>query len=102
MTDINIRELSRKMKEITNRAVKGESFTVYKNSKPVFQIQPAAQKDVLPKHIKRYTASQVSSQKKQNSDGEFVSLHERFKDLMIKDKKGLQNISNEIDEILYK
>ena len=44
MTDtiIGIKELHRNLKRVTDAAVKGKSFTVVRDSKPVFRIGPVA------------------------------------------------------------
>ncbi len=71
-TTINIRELYRNLKKITERAEKGESFLVLKNSRPVFKIEPEQKK-------KPFSIEELSKI--------------RF--------KGPKDLSKRIDEIVY-
>ena len=86
MTKINVRELSRNTKEITERARAGEYFKVYKNNEFVFSIVP----------------EEVNVPLEQTQ----LTEHNKYA-LFINNLKSLQGqagdteISNKIDEIVY-
>ncbi len=69
---IGVRELHRNFKAIANQALKGRSFTVMRNTKPIFRIEP-----VTPN--KKYTLADLSK----------ISF------------QGDRNLSKNIDKILY-
>jgi len=76
VTNINIRDLYRNMKDITDRAVNGESFEVSKNHVPVFNIQPAGARKKKAFDVKAFAKLQFHS--------------------------GEKNLSQRIDEIVYR
>ncbi len=78
MTTITMREFSRNLSAISKRVSKGESFCVSKNSEIIFEVKPNI--------------------KKTNKQ----TLHDKFKKHIVKNTKGLKNISSEIDNIIYK
>ncbi len=78
MTTITMREFSRNLSAISKRVEKGESFRVSKNSDIVFEVVP----------------------KKEKVDNK--TLHDKFKKHIVKNTKGLKDISKNIDNILYK
>jgi len=61
VTSINIRDLYRNMKDITERAVNGESFEVSKNHVPVFKIHPAQRQKKKLFNIKDWESLQFES-----------------------------------------
>ncbi|MEI8104068.1 MAG: hypothetical protein WCG84_04170 [Candidatus Moraniibacteriota bacterium] len=52
MKTINVRELQRNMKAVTQAVVAGEKFQVLKNARPVFIITPSFVKPVKKKHTR--------------------------------------------------
>ncbi len=72
---IGIKQLHKQLRQIAEAALQGQSFTVVKNSKPVFKIEPIEQTSV-----KKYTLD------------DFKKLQ-----FSIKDK----NLSKKIDKIVY-
>ena len=79
MNSIDLSELNRKMKTITNKVLAGESYTVYINSKPIFEIRPIASESSI----------------------KLESLAKKFEGFILRERSDLENISNEIDDILY-
>lgn len=75
---IGIKQLHTQLKTIADQALQGKSFTVVKNSRPVFRIEP-----IVRPQQKKYT----------------------LKDLMNLQQeigfKGGKNLSQEIDRIVY-
>lgn len=84
MKTVSIRDLQRNMKEISSEVQKGESFAVFKNSKLIFQINPAENIDI---------ADNGKTSKE-------TTLHELFKDLQLDSPD--QSTSENIDDIVYK
>ena len=84
MKTVSIRELQRNMKEISSEVQKGESFAVFKNSKLIFQINPAEDID-------------ISDHSKKSKE---TTLHELFKDLQLENSDKIT--SQTIDDIVYK
>ncbi len=74
-TIIGIRELHKRLKHISEAARKGKSFLVFKNSKPVFRIEP-----IHEDRPKKYTRNDL-------------------KNLQV--SGGSTTLSKEIDTILY-
>ncbi|MFH1522472.1 MAG: hypothetical protein ABIE43_01475 [Patescibacteria group bacterium] len=72
---IGIKQLHKQLKQIAEATLKGQSFTVVKNSKPVFKIEPIEETG-----IKKYTLADFGS----------VQFDGKDKDL-----------SKKIDSILY-
>lgn len=71
---IGIRELHQNLKRISNAAMRGKIFTVVRNSKPVFRIEP-----IVQSNRGKYTLADLAKI--------------RF--------KGDKNLSRNIDRILY-
>ena len=71
---IGIKELHTRLKTISEEAMRGQSFVVFKNSKPVFRIEP----------ITQTTANKYT-----------------LKDLKTINFKGAKTLSREIDKITY-
>lgn len=74
---IGVKQLHKELKEISRKTLRGHSFIVVKNSKPVFRIEPINQKGLKEK---KYTINDL--------------WKIRFKS---RDK----NLSRNIDKILY-
>lgn len=81
MTKINVRELSRNTKNISERAKAGEYFKVYKNKEFMFSIVPDEVETSL-KNSNKYTS--------------FIESLEA-----LQTKSGDKDISTKIDEIVY-
>ena len=74
-TIIGIKQLQRSLKKVADAAGRGETFTVVRDSKPVFRIEP-----ILGRHGATKTFADFA-------------LASRF--------KGPRNLSRRIDDILY-
>ena len=61
MTIIGLKELRQNASEIADRAQNGESFTVVRRSKPVFDIVPPAQQDLKSQETKAWTRELVTN-----------------------------------------
>ncbi len=86
MTKINIRELSRNTKDISERAKAGEYFKVYKNNKFVFSI--------VPEEVE--TPEENKNLEKNSKYGSFIeSLR------LLQTKSTDANLSSKVDEIVY-
>jgi antitoxin (DNA-binding transcriptional repressor) of toxin-antitoxin stability system len=72
---IGIKELHKQLKEISEKVLRGESFLVVKNSKPVFRIESVKQ-SVIP----RYTLKDLKKAQFKGQD---------------------KNLSKKIDKIVY-
>ncbi len=72
---ISVKQLHKELKNIADLALKGHSFIVVKNSKPVFRIEP-----IKENKIKKYTLD------------DFRKIQFRFKN---------KNLSKNIDNIIY-
>ena len=59
MTIIGLKELRQNASEIAERAQKGESFTVVKRSKPMFEISPPSQQDMPNKELSEWTKQAI-------------------------------------------
>lgn len=60
MTIIGLKELRQNASEIAERAQNGESFTVVKRSKPVFDIVPSSQANPRVEETKTWTRDLVA------------------------------------------
>jgi len=79
MRDIKLAEFCENIEEISKRVLKHGPYRVFKGSKAIFEIHPAAaQADIKPE-----------------------SIAKRLEKYIIKEKSGLENISNSIDDIIY-
>lgn len=74
MNIIGIKELQGNLKRVANATERGETFTVVRDSKPVFRIEPIARRKTG-----KYT----------------------LKDLLSIRFKGEKNLSKRVDEIVY-
>ena len=74
-TIIGIKELQGNLKRVADAAQRGETFTVVRDSKPVFRIEP-----VVARTGKKYTKKDLLS----------IRFH-----------SGEKNLSKRIDEIVY-
>ena len=72
---IGIKELQGNLKRVADAAQRGETFTVVRDSKPVFRIEP-----IVGRKIGKYT----------------------LKDLLSIRFKGDKNLSKRVDEIVYR
>ena len=74
-TIIGIKELQRSLKKVADAAGRGETFTVVRDSKPVFRIEP-----VIARKGKKYTKEDL---------------------LSIRFNSGEKDLSKRVDEIVY-
>ncbi len=73
---MNMRDLVRNMKEITNAVERGASFTVLRNAKPVFRIAPL-------------------------EEGGSKTMHLTLKDFARAQFKGVKDLSKRVDTVVY-
>ena len=64
MTIIGLKELRQNATEIAERVQKGESFTVVKRAKPVFDIIPSSQSSPKIDETKKWTRNLVGQHRK--------------------------------------
>lgn len=74
---IGVKQLHKELKKISAKALRGHSFIVVRNSKPVFRIEPINQKSLKKK---KYTMDDLWKIRFKNRD---------------------KNLSRNIDKILY-
>jgi antitoxin (DNA-binding transcriptional repressor) of toxin-antitoxin stability system len=80
---IGVRQLYRELKKITEATKRGQSFTVLKNTEPIFRIEPV-------------TKTQKKSYNFADLDNLAKEIQEEFKK-----NKVSKNLSQEIDSIVY-
>lgn len=74
---IGVKELYKQLKQVSQAALRGQSFLVVRNSKPVFRIEP-----IEPTAEKKYSLKDFKN----------IQFKMRYKD---------RNLSKKIDEIVY-
>lgn len=59
MTIIGLKELRQNATQIAERVMKGESFTVVKRSKPIFDIVPSSEQNSSNQELKEWTKQAI-------------------------------------------